>query len=82
MWDPITREYNERFKTQFDRAALQMKVSRAKSKWIQWHEKDDTILVEAARQVEQQYYRQVHLKFKELGGNPQADFNVGNIEMR
>ncbi|EEY21268.1 conserved hypothetical protein [Verticillium alfalfae VaMs.102] len=40
MWDPITREYNERFKTQFDRAALQMKVSRAKSKWIQWHEKD------------------------------------------
>ncbi|KAM0329361.1 hypothetical protein ACHAQA_004667 [Verticillium albo-atrum] len=82
MWDPITREYNERFKTQFDRAALQMKVSRAKSKWIQWHEKDDAVLIEAARQVEQQYYRQVHMKFKELGGNPQADFNVGNIEMR
>ncbi|KAM0283897.1 hypothetical protein ACHAQH_002279 [Verticillium albo-atrum] len=67
MWDPITREYNDRFKTQFDRAALQMK---------------DTVLIEAARQVEQQYYRQVHMKFKELGGNPQADFNVGNIEMR
>lgn len=39
-------------------------------------------MIEAARQVEQQYYRQIHTKYKELGGNPQADFNVGNIEMR
>jgi hypothetical protein len=40
MWDPITREYNERFNTQFDRAALQMRISRAKSKYVQWGEKD------------------------------------------
>lgn len=42
----------------------------------------DQRLIDAARQVERQYYRQVHLKYKELGGNPQADFNVGNVEMR
>lgn len=112
MWGPITTEYNKRFGTDFDRAALQMRISRAKSKYVQWGEKDvsvapgcraaiplclftspesvsdtsnapqDQILVEAARQVERQYYRQVHLKYKELGGNPQADFNVGNVEMR
>lgn len=82
MWDPITREYNERFNTQFDRAALQMRISRAKSKYVQWSDNDDQRLIEAARLVERQYYRQVHLKYKELGGNPQADFNVGNVEMR
>ncbi|KAL2756742.1 hypothetical protein ACRALDRAFT_2041356 [Sodiomyces alcalophilus JCM 7366] len=82
MWDPIAADYNQRFGVSFDRAALQMRLSRAKSKWVQWSERDDHALIEAARQVEQQYYRQVHLKYKELGGNPQADFNVGNIEMR
>lgn len=43
MWDPITREYNERFNTQFDRAALQMRISRAKSKYVQWGEKDVSV---------------------------------------
>lgn len=40
MWDPIAADYNQRFGVSFDRAALQMRLSRAKSKWVQWSERD------------------------------------------
>lgn len=40
MWDDIGAAFEKRFHKKPEKAALQMKLSRAKSKWIQWSKRD------------------------------------------
>lgn len=40
MWDDMSADYYKRFNKKPDKAALQMKVSRTKQKWIQWSQRD------------------------------------------
>jgi hypothetical protein len=40
MWDEICKAYEARFGKRYEKAALQMKLTRAKSKWVIWSEND------------------------------------------
>ena len=40
MWVAIRNGFNEKFNTNYDKAALQMKLKRARSKYIKWLDKD------------------------------------------
>ena len=40
MWDRIVTEFEKKFGKKPDKAALQMKLSRAKQKWIVWSKRD------------------------------------------
>ncbi|KAK2617057.1 hypothetical protein QQS21_000151 [Conoideocrella luteorostrata] len=82
MWDSIQKDFYDEFKKSSGKEMLQMKFKRARSKYIQWMDRDEEILQAAWKRVEQQRYQIILDTFLEMGGSRNMRLNSGDIEVK
>ncbi|PKS09944.1 hypothetical protein jhhlp_004567 [Lomentospora prolificans] len=88
MWDQIGEAFAARFGKRPEKAALQMKLTRAKQRWVIWPTKDvsgmphEELLRELYFEDEKERYQRIATKFNERGGGANLGFNANNIECK
>ncbi|TQV96265.1 hypothetical protein IF1G_04848 [Cordyceps javanica] len=82
MWDSIQEDYYKKFDKEQCKETLQMKLTRGRSKYIQWLDKDEEILVQAWQNVERSRYKAVLDEFYKLGGSRNMLLNPSDIEVK
>ncbi|KAL2133831.1 hypothetical protein VTI74DRAFT_1597 [Chaetomium olivicolor] len=81
MWEEMKAKYSERHNGgQWEKAALQMKVSRAVAKYGEWPEKEKERLREAFQYYEDKRYQLIIARMKENGGCKVWDWKPQHIE--
>ncbi|KAK2003912.1 hypothetical protein LX36DRAFT_650580 [Colletotrichum falcatum] len=80
MWEVITKEFNQRFGTDFDIPRLQMKVSRGRYIHFKMSPRDQRIVNTAIGLTCQQFWKMVTHKFRELGGGRVIPWRQSGIE--
>ncbi|KHN98909.1 uncharacterized protein MAM_03371 [Metarhizium album ARSEF 1941] len=82
MWDSIQNDFFKEFNKSHGKEMLQMKFKRARSKYIQWLPRDEEILREAWRKIEQERYKMILDVFLEKGGSRNMRLNPSDIEVK
>ncbi|KAK2073840.1 hypothetical protein P8C59_008087 [Phyllachora maydis] len=80
MWEEMKAQFTAKNKGHWEKAALQMKVSRAVAKYGVWPQRELDRLEEAFRFAEEHFYQSVLEKMKELGGCKCWDWKPPHIE--
>ncbi|OAA48536.1 hypothetical protein NOR_01786 [Metarhizium rileyi] len=82
MWDSIQSDFLKEFNKSHGKEMLQMKFKRARSKYIQWLPRDEELLREAWRKVEQDRYQTILEVFHDMGGSRNMRLNSSDIEVK
>ncbi|QPH18417.1 hypothetical protein C2857_003446 [Epichloe festucae Fl1] len=82
MWDSIQSDFLKQFDKNHGKEMLQMKFKRARSKYIQWLPRDEDILREAWKKVEQDRYQAILDLFHEMGGSRNMRLSPSDIEVK
>ncbi|KAG8415663.1 hypothetical protein J3458_009488 [Metarhizium acridum] len=82
MWDSIQNDFLKEFNKKQGKEMLQMKFKRARSKYIQWLPRDEEILRQAWRKVEQDRYKTILDVFHDMGGSRNMRLNSSDIEVK
>ncbi|OAR01519.1 hypothetical protein LLEC1_03986 [Akanthomyces lecanii] len=82
MWDSIQEDYYQEFGKEQCKETLQMKLTRGRSKYIQWHDKDVEIFVQAWQNMERNRYKALLEEFLKLGGSRNMLLNPGDAEVK
>ncbi|KAM7193559.1 hypothetical protein V8F20_008332 [Naviculisporaceae sp. PSN 640] len=80
MWEEIKAKYSEKHQGNWEKAALQMKVSRAVAKFGVWPKREIERLREAHRYYEEKRYQLILARMKENGGCRVWDWKPQHIE--
>ncbi|KAK3942782.1 hypothetical protein QBC46DRAFT_379428 [Diplogelasinospora grovesii] len=80
MWEEMKARYTEKHQGHWEKAALQMKVSRAVAKYGVWPEKEIERLREAHRFYEEKRYNLILARMKENGGCKVWDWKPQHVE--
>ncbi|KAJ4307332.1 hypothetical protein N0V88_000715 [Collariella sp. IMI 366227] len=68
MWEEMKAEYSKKHLGNWEKAALQMKVSRAVAKYGEWPDREKKRLMEAFQYFEEKRYQLIIARMKENGG--------------
>ncbi|KAG7293229.1 hypothetical protein NEMBOFW57_003275 [Staphylotrichum longicolle] len=79
MWEEMKAKYSEKHQGNWEKAALQMKVSRAVARYGVWPENEVERLKEAFRHFEDLRYQYIIARMKENGGCRVWDWKPGHI---
>ncbi|QUC19953.1 uncharacterized protein UV8b_04194 [Ustilaginoidea virens] len=82
MWDSIQSDFYKKFNKSHGKEMLQMKFRRARSKYIEWLPKDEEILRDAWKKVEQERYQLILDTFLDMGGSRNMRLNSSDIEVK
>jgi len=80
MWEEIKAKYSEKHQGNWEKAALQMKVSRAVAKYGVWPQREIERLKEAHQYFEEKRYKMILDRMKETGGCRVWDWKPQHIE--
>ncbi|KAJ4296990.1 hypothetical protein N0V88_003906 [Collariella sp. IMI 366227] len=80
MWEEMKTEYSKKHSGNWEKAALQMKVSRAVAKYGEWPERERQRLREAFEYFEEKRYQFIIARMKESGGCRVWDWKPQHIE--
>ncbi|KAJ3496407.1 hypothetical protein NLG97_g2680 [Lecanicillium saksenae] len=82
MWDSIQEDYYNEFEKEQCKETLQMKLTRGRSKYIKWLEKDEEILLQAWQNMERNRYKTLLEEFYKLGGSRNMLLNPSDVEVK
>ncbi|ATY62741.1 hypothetical protein A9K55_007513 [Cordyceps militaris] len=82
MWDSIQEDYFREFDKEQCKETLQMKLTRGRSKYIEWYVKDEEILLQAWQNMERNRYKTLLDEFHRLGGSRNMLLNPSDIEVK
>ncbi|OAA81244.1 hypothetical protein LEL_00789 [Akanthomyces lecanii RCEF 1005] len=82
MWDSIQEDYYKEFGKEQCKETLQMKLTRGRSKYIQWLDKDVELFIQAWQNVERNRYKLMLEEFFKLGGSRNMLLNPGDAEVK
>ncbi|KAH6609218.1 hypothetical protein Trco_002564 [Trichoderma cornu-damae] len=82
MWDSIQADFEKKFGKKHGKEMLQMKFKRGRSKFYDWHDRDEKILKEAWKRVEGERYDLILDYFLEMGGSRNMLLSASDIEIK
>ncbi|KAL1854897.1 hypothetical protein VTK73DRAFT_8651 [Phialemonium thermophilum] len=81
MWEDIAAEYAKKYPP-MEKAALQMKISRAVAKYGEWPEQETNALMDAYKYDEETRYERLLDAMKRRGGGKAWDWKPAHIEAK
>ncbi|OAA62097.1 hypothetical protein ISF_05106 [Cordyceps fumosorosea ARSEF 2679] len=82
MWDSIQEDYYKEFEKEQCKETLQMKLTRGRSKYLKWLEKDEELLRQAWQNMERNRYKLILEEFYKLGGSRNMLLNPSDVEVK
>ncbi|KAL5615459.1 hypothetical protein BROUX41_005504 [Berkeleyomyces rouxiae] len=80
MWNQITEDFFQRFDRELTKPCLQMRLTRAKTKYLVWPESEKELLLQAYAQDEKDRYARILRGLQKLGGGTYMAWSAPNIE--